>query len=390
MSSIRELELLQARRAAVVGLAEPVSLPPSPKLPPIITYSQLLKKDNNKTVSVRTGLTNEEFDEIYALLEQRQAPIRRGRQLPELKIRLVALLQWIHHGQTFVKLGNSMGLTHSCIQSMITSIWNDMTTMLCEAYIPRLPRDYTSTRTFVNFPAAAGALDATLISIRKPSEREEDRRYFSGKHRKHGVKLQVLVAPDGTCIHYGGIIEGSRNDFYLFKHSSLTHDMTRYETGNDGERIATRPQILADGGYNGIRRIYCEAVIPYKKPPHGRLTEEQREANRTLGQDRVVVERFFGRMKGYWAILQRPYRSDRDSLDSLARIVVALTNLKIRSAPLFSEENIYNPDPSEEEEDSELSAAECQIPSLPQQRFKTTRNTTRKKDGSYRAGSSKR
>lgn len=101
-----------------------------------------------------------------------------------------------------------------------------------------------------------------------------------------------MVAPDGTCIHYGGIIEGSRNDFHLFKHSSLTRDMARCEVGNDGERIATGPQIPAGGGYNGIRRIYCEAVIPHKKPPHGRLTQEQREANRALGQERVVVEYF--------------------------------------------------------------------------------------------------
>ena len=164
--------------------------------------------------------------------------------------------------------------------------------VLREAYIPKLPRDYTSTRTFINFPATMRALDATLISIRKPTEREEDKRYSSGKYKKHRVKLQVLVAPEGTCIHYGGIIEGSRNDFYLFKNSSLTRDMTRYETGNDGKCIATRPQILADGGYNGIRCIYCEAVIPHKKPPHRRLIEEQREANRFLGQDRVVVECF--------------------------------------------------------------------------------------------------
>ena len=58
------------------------------------------------------------------------------------------------------------------------------------------------------------------------------------------MKLQVLVAPDGTCIHYGGIIEGSCDDFYLFRHSSLTRDMTRYEVGSDGERTAARPHYL--------------------------------------------------------------------------------------------------------------------------------------------------
>ena len=165
------------------------------------------------------------------------------------------------------------------------------------------------------------------------------------------MKLQVLVAPDGTCIHYGGIIEGSRNDFYLFEQSTLTRDLSRREKGGTGGQVITRPQILADGGYLGIHHLYPEAVIPNRKPPHGKLTEEQKVTNRLLSQDRSVVERFFGRMKGYWGILQRPYRCERDSLDSLARIVVALTNLKIRTAPLFADEHLFDPDPSVEEEE---------------------------------------
>ena len=68
--------------------------------------------------------------------------------------------------------------------------------------------------------------------------------------------------------------------------------MTRRETGRNGEVHVVRPQILADGGYQGIRRIYSEAIIPHRKPSHGRLTDEQRESNRLLSQDRVIVERF--------------------------------------------------------------------------------------------------
>ena len=34
--------------------------------------------------------------------------------------------------------------------------------------------------------SSSGALDATLISIRRPSGREEDKGYFSGKHGNMG------------------------------------------------------------------------------------------------------------------------------------------------------------------------------------------------------------
>ena len=357
MSSIEELELIQARRRAAVGFAEFTAPPPLTKTPSPIDFSRLLARDGNKTIGVRTGFTEEEFDELYDILAQRQVQVKRGRKLMDLKTRLVVLLQWIYHGQTFEKLGKSMGLSHSCVQTSITSIWNDFTVAVFDNYVPKSPNEYKSTRSFINYPAAVGALDATLISINKPSEKEENRRYFSGKHKKHGAKLQILVAPDGTCIHYGGIIEGSRNDFYLFEQSTLTRDLSRREKGGAGGQLITRPQILADGGYLGIHHLYPEAIIPNRKPPHGKLTEEQKAANRLLSQDRSIVERFFGRMKGYWGILQRPYRCERDSLDSLAKIVVALTNLKIRTAPLFADEHLFNPDPSikEEEDESEPS-----------------------------------
>ena len=161
MASIQELELLQARRGADVGLSTPILPPPNPKIPPLMSWSQLLAKDGGKAIPVRTGLTDEEFFEVLDLLEQQPEVIRRGRPLLELRIRLVILLQWVYHGQTFKKLGQSIGLTHSCVQTSITSIWNPLTTILFGAHIPATPLGYTSTRTFINYPAAGGALDAT-------------------------------------------------------------------------------------------------------------------------------------------------------------------------------------------------------------------------------------
>lgn len=99
-----------------------------------------------------------------------------------------------------------------------------------------------------------------------------------------------------------------------------------------------------------IRHIYPEAAIPQGRLPNRQLTEERREANRLLSQDRVVVERFFGRMKGYCGISQKPCRSEHSSLEVLARIVVCLTNLKLREAPLFADEDVCNPSPTVNEE----------------------------------------
>lgn len=192
----------------------------------VLTFQRLLVRDDDKTVAVRTGLSNEEFEYVVDSLEQYPEDLKRRRKLPELKARLVAILRWLCLGQTFKLIEQPLGLTHSCAQTCIASIWNLLATALYEDLIPRSPLDYTSSRSFINYPTAKRAFDATLISVRRPSEREGDKRYFSDKHGKHGVKLQILSAPDRTCIHYGSIIEGSRNDFYLFEHSTLTRAMT--------------------------------------------------------------------------------------------------------------------------------------------------------------------
>ena len=53
----------------------------------------------------------------------------------------------------------------------------------------------------------------------------------------------------------------------------------------------------------------------------------------------------FWENEGTWRILQKPYRSDRESLGVLAKILVCLTNLEIRNAPMYSTEKIFNPHP---------------------------------------------
>ena len=211
--------------------------------------------------------------------------------------------------------------------------------------------DYHSERSFDNFPHVAGALNATLIPVMKQLDTRRARSYLPGKHRKCGVRLQVLVAPDGHVIHYGGMIEGSRHDFILYQESGLSRDMLTTVEQMDGTRIPTRPAILADGGYQGIGASYPEAIIPRRRRPNPHLSEEDILFNSRLSHDGVTVERYFGRFKAYWGIIQKPVRLDKINLNGLLKILVCLTNLKLEHAPLFAEEVIYTLDPEYDEEE---------------------------------------
>lgn len=355
---MEEVDALLQEQANRVGTQVQQPLSPKRKVPRRLTFERQLEKDADRTME-RTGLTEAEFNHVFDLLSQAPDPLRRGRKLLDLNIRLVIFLQWIKLGMTYKQLANSFGLSLSRVQTILSDMWNPIVEVLSNDLLPKRPYEYHSARQFDNYPNAIGALDATLIPVRKPVVASEAGTYLSGKHRKYGVRLQVLVSPDGTAIHYGGICRGRQHDFELFKSGTLARDMLTTQTRGDGTVIPMHPTILADGGYQGIAAIYPESIIPRRKPIGRERPIEDIEFNHNLSHDRIVVERFFGRLKGYWGILQRPLRVDKINIDGLLRICVCLTNLKIRNSPLYAEETIFNPDPEceEESEANETSSA---------------------------------
>lgn len=73
---------------------------------------------------------------------------------------------------------------------------------------------------------AVGMLDATLRDIRRPSDTEEDgdlpqKVCYSGHKRKHGLKYQGIVLPNGIVPHMSGPWAGHRNDQGIVNSSGL-------------------------------------------------------------------------------------------------------------------------------------------------------------------------
>ncbi len=52
-------------------------------------------------------------------------------------------------------------------------------------------------------------LDGTLIPIDRVAA---DRPFYSGKHQKHGMNLQVIAAPDGEILWISGPLPGAVHD----------------------------------------------------------------------------------------------------------------------------------------------------------------------------------
>jgi hypothetical protein len=149
-------------------------------------------------------------------------------------------------------------------------------------------------------------IDGTLIPIDRVAA---DRPFYSGKHKKHGMNLQVIASPSGDILWVSGALPGSVHDKKAEWIWGVLDELERQGL------IA-----LADKGYLGSAR----AKVPYRgknKP------EPQKEANRAHAKLRAPGERANAQLKT-WKVLAKlrccPWRA--------GQLAKAIHVLQIREA----------------------------------------------------------
>ena len=128
-------------------------------------------------------------------------------------------------------------------------------------------------------------VDGTLI----PTDRiAADEPYYSQKHRKHGMNVQVVATPDGTPLWFSRALPGR------------THDLTAARAHGIIEACLTRQiLVLADRAYQGAG---ATVRTPYYN--HHEQRAHYQQFNRDRASPRAPGERAFARLKS-WRILRR-------------------------------------------------------------------------------------
>jgi hypothetical protein len=126
-------------------------------------------------------------------------------------------------------------------------------------------------------------LDGTLIPIDRVAA---DRPFYSGKHKKHGMNLQVIASPGGDILWVSGAMPGSVHD-----------KKAEWIWGVLAELEAAGLVTLADKGYQGS----TYAKIPYKRK---NKPDSQKQANRAHAKLRSAGERANAQLKT-WHILRK-------------------------------------------------------------------------------------
>lgn len=172
--------------------------------------------------------------------------LRRHRQaISSTKRRLnpgqqaMLVLVYLRKGETFAESAAGFGIG-------TTTAWRYVNEAIA-LLVRRSPRLDQALRTARRAGYAFIVLDGTLVPIDRVAA---DRPYYSGKHKRHGMNIQVLAAPDGTPLWTSGSLPGS------------VHDLKAARIWGILRRLAAAGLItLADKGYVGAGE---HVRVPYK------------------------------------------------------------------------------------------------------------------------------
>lgn len=284
-----------------------------------------------------TGLSVDEFDALYEELvdkidsydegrlkrrQRERAPGAGGQYKHDARNRLLMAMIWLRIYPTYDVLGFLFELDKSNIGRNLETILAVLRDALGDEiqWPDKSQRQRKMDDFMQDFPDVVAIVDATEQPTQRPKEKETQKAHYSGKKKRHTLKTQVVVGPDGELMDVSETVPGAQ------------HDKKLYDESGVGAYLDEDEAMMGDSGYQGIQHEHL-AVLPYKKPQGGQLTAEQKEHNRQVSRIRVVVENTIAQIKTF-RIIAEVYRHAREDYNAIFRTVAVLVNRRIRRHPL--------------------------------------------------------
>lgn len=188
---------------------------------------------------------------------------------------------------------------------------------------------------FRYFPNCIAAVDGSVQRIPRPGVDQQS--FYSGKYGFHCLKMQVAVGPQGLAVDIKGPYKGAVHDFTIFQRTDtknkILNERNNYILKHPNTQLAPI-SALFDKGYQGVENIVNQSVTPIKKPRNHNYNDQQLQFNEQVAFDRIIVERWFGRLKLLWGIMFVPFPLKTERYKSYYSICAALTNFHIKNHPL--------------------------------------------------------
>ena len=153
-------------------------------------------------------------------------------------------------------------------------------------------------------------LDGTERPIQRPSNRERQKQNYSGKKKRH------------TRSHLAGSDGDGRILLLSVSYDGKDHDKGILNREQWADYIPDEVLLQGDSGFDGLQRDFVNVETTHKKPRGGELTQQQKEENRALAKERIVVEHAFSGVKRY-RIASDVYRNRIEDFDDRSMLTSA-------------------------------------------------------------------
>ena len=108
--------------------------------------------------------------------------------------------------------------------------------------------------------------------------------------------------------------KGRRHDFNLFKNSKV--------------RVKESVKMLADSGYQGLKKLHGQSELPKKNTKKNPLAKEDKKKNHQISSTRVLVENVIRKVK-IFKIMSEKYRNRRKRFTLRLNLICALINYEL-------------------------------------------------------------
>ncbi len=163
-------------------------------------------------------------------------------------------------------------------------------------------------------------LDGTLLRIdRVGMTGGRDRPYYSGKHKVHGLNVQVLADPAGRLIWVSPPLPGARHDMGAAREHGIIAALTT-------AGISTIADTAYQGGGPAVRVPQRRRRLDPDTGRYRQLSRSQKQVNTAHARQRGPGERANAELKN-WKVL----RKIRSSPNQASELVAAIQTLMIAS-----------------------------------------------------------
>jgi hypothetical protein len=154
-------------------------------------------------------------------------------------------------------------------------------------------------------------VDSTEQHRERPGEYKEQKKFFSGKKKKHTFKNQFVILPQAQDIVDVIVgLPGPASDINLLREQQKKFDSAQKFKG--------------DKAYIGEKNV----TTPHKKPRKRELSEFQKQENQVFSSSRIIIEHLIRRVKVFQVAAQR-FRLRPQTYQQVILAVCGLVRLRI-------------------------------------------------------------